>query len=165
MANADALFTEHQAGVFRYLRRVIGQVDAAHDLTQEVFLRVARAGVPEASDDARRAWVFRIARNLALNHLRDTRRRPEATGIVELTRPPTQEMGLALDRALASLGDLDRDVFLLRESGGLSYPEIADACEITVDAVRSRLHRARVHLREQLDAPLVEQRARGIRIG
>jgi RNA polymerase sigma-70 factor, ECF subfamily len=165
VANADGLFAEHQAGVFRYLRRVTGQVDAARDLTQEVFLRVSRAGAPEASDDARRAWVFRIARNLALNHLRDARRRPEATEVVEMTRPPTQEMALALDRALASLAELDREVFLLRESGGLSYGEIATACEITPDAVRSRLHRARQQLREQLSAPLVDQRARGIRIG
>jgi RNA polymerase sigma-70 factor (ECF subfamily) len=165
VANADVLFAEHQAGVFRYLRRVLGQVDAAHDLTQEVFLRVSRAGVPEASDDARRAWVFRIARNLALNHLRDTRRRPETTEAVELTRPPTQEIALALDRALAALADLDRDVFLLRESGGLSYGEIAAACEITPDAVRSRLHRARQQLRDELSAPVAEQRIRGIRLG
>ena len=46
MSSAETLFTAHRQGVFRYLARIVGQADAAHDLTQEVFLRVARAGVP-----------------------------------------------------------------------------------------------------------------------
>jgi DNA-directed RNA polymerase specialized sigma24 family protein len=52
----------------------------------------------------------------------------------------------------------------MRESGGLSYDEVASACEITVDAVRSRLHRARQHLREQLTSSLSAHVARGIRL-
>ena len=55
--------------------------------------------------------------------------------------------------ALAALGDEDREVFLLKEIGGLSYGEIADACALTPDAVRSRLHRTRLILRSALSAP------------
>ena len=166
MSDANSLFAEHQRNVFRYLCRVVGQPDAARDLTQEVFLRVSRAAVPEESADVRRAWVFRIARNLALNHLRDRGRRPETVPLTpEATQPPTQELSLALERALATLSELDRDVFLLRESGGLSYAEVAAACDISSDAVRSRLHRARQQLREQLEPSLAARRASGIRLG
>lgn len=166
MLQADLLFSEHQRGVYRYISRVVGCADAARDLTQEVFLRVSRAEAPSADDDIRRAWVFSIARNLALNHLRDRRRRPEGPpAVVERSQPATQELGLAISRALASLQDLDRDVFLMRESGGLSYSEVARACAITEDAVRSRLHRARQQLREELGRSLADRRAGGIRLG
>jgi RNA polymerase sigma-70 factor (ECF subfamily) len=60
----------------------------------------------------------------------------------------------ALREALDRLAPLDRDVFLMREAGGLSYDEIALACELTVDAVRSRLHRARQQLRIMLGPAL-----------
>jgi RNA polymerase sigma-70 factor (ECF subfamily) len=75
---------------------------------------------------------------------------PEA----DRTAPAVQELAVALAQALASLGDLDRDVFLLRETAGLSYEEIASACDISVDAVRARLYRARNELRVALDGPL-----------
>lgn len=162
MADADTIAT--YPGVFRYLCRVIGQADAARDLTQEVFLRVSRSAVPSGSGIERRAWVFKIARNLALNHLRDARRRPRAVELVETARPATQELATLLNEVLAALPDLDRDVFLLRESAGLSYDEIAHACELSPDAVRSRLHRARQELRSALGAPLESERQQGVRL-
>ena len=162
MANAEVLFAAHRDGVFRYLSRIVGHADTAQDLTQEVFLRVARTPVPEAEAAGCRAWVFRIARNLALNHLRDRRRRVDLTEETDAGRPATQELGVALGQALAALPDLDRDVFLMRESAGLTYVEIAAACELTQDAVRSRLHRARQQLRVALSGPIAAERRRGI---
>jgi len=153
VATADFLFTTHRDGVFRYLCRIVGPVEAP-DLTQEVFLRIARGPVPEASAEAQRAWVFRIARNLALNHRRDAHRRPSLVDLAEAPKPASQETAAALHEALDLLTPIDRDVFLLREAAGLSYEEIALACELSPDAVRSRLHRARQQLRERL-APLV----------
>jgi RNA polymerase sigma factor (sigma-70 family) len=165
LADADVLFAEHQQAVFRYLWRVVGQADAARDLTQEVFLRVSRAEAPAEGDDARRAWVFRIARNLAINHLRDRGRQPPITTLAaETAHPATQELGLALEQALGALPELDRDAFLLRESAGLSYAEIAVACDISPDAVRARLHRTRQQLRDQLGRSLVDRLGRGIRL-
>jgi RNA polymerase sigma-70 factor (ECF subfamily) len=154
VADADVLFTAHRDGIFRYLCRIVGQEDA-RELTQEVFLRVTRTEVPNTDDGGRRAWLFRIARNLALNHVRDDRRRGAA---VELTAdaaaPATQALGTALRQALDQLNAVDRDVFLMREAGGLSYEEISFACQLTPDAVRSRLHRARLQLRRALqDTP------------
>jgi RNA polymerase sigma-70 factor, ECF subfamily len=164
LADADILFTAHRDGVFRYLCRIVGYGDAG-ELTQEVFLRVARGPVPEADDSGRRAWVFRIARNLALNHVRDDGRRGVAVELVERPAPATQELSAALREALDALPPLDKDVFLMREAGGLSYDEIALACEVTVDAVRSRLHRARLQLRATLGSAIGRDAARpGVRL-
>jgi RNA polymerase sigma factor (sigma-70 family) len=150
VADADVLFTAHRDGIFRYLCRIVGQEDA-RELTQEVFLRVTRAAVPETGDGRRRAWLFRIARNLALNHVRDDRRKGTAVDAVpDLGAPPTQALAAVLREALNGLHPVDRDVFLMREVGGLSYDEIAFACQLTADAVRSRLHRARQQLRASL---------------
>jgi RNA polymerase sigma-70 factor, ECF subfamily len=162
--DADVLFSAHRDKVFRYLCRIVGQGDA-RELTQEVFLRVARGPVPAADDAGRRAWIFRIARNLALNHVRDDRRRGVAVQLRDTVTPATQEMSAALGEALAQLAATDRDVFLMREAGGLSYQEIAAACEISADAVRSRLHRARQQLRETLGPALrAGQAVSGVRL-
>ncbi len=160
MSDVERFYADHREGVFRYLRRMVGAHETARDLTQEVFLRVSRAGVPDAPEMGRRAWVFRIARNLALNHLRDTRRRPVA---VELGQPAIgarQELGMALRDAIARLPPSERDVFLLREHGGLTYQEIAEAGDMTTDAVRAALHRARQQLRAELREALRGSRGR-----
>ena len=164
MADANLLFNAHRDGIFRYLSRLVGQAEEARDLTQEVFLRVARGPVPVAAEVERRAWVFKIARNLALNHLRDRRRQPDTVPLAEAARPATQELKVALQEALDALPAPDRDVFLLRETAGLSYDEIATASDLTIDAVRMRLHRARAALRSALGPPLAGERARGIRM-
>ena len=163
MTDVERFYADHQAGVFRYLRRIVGGLDVARDLTQEVFLRVSRAGVPEAPPTGRRAWVFRIARNLALNHLRDGRRQPATVELADPVAPATQELAVALARAIEALPTLDRDIFLLRETAGLTYDEIAAACDISVSVVRMRLHHARQALRAALGAALDVRGQRGVR--
>jgi RNA polymerase sigma-70 factor, ECF subfamily len=166
VSTAEALFALHRQGVFRYLSRVVGRAEIAHDLTQEVFLRVARADVPQADASGHRAWVFKIARNLVLNHLRDGHRQGHAVELIDVhaAAPATQELGVAIREALAQLADLDRDVFLLRESAGLSYEEIASACDLTVEAVRARLRRAREQLRSTLDSEMTAARRGSVSI-
>ena len=163
MADVERFYADHRDGVYRYLRRVVGDSEPARDLTQEVFLRVSKAGVPDASDVGRRAWLFRIARNLALNYLRDGRRRPSTVALDPPGVPATQELALALAAAIGGLPDIERDVFLLKESGGLSYDEIATACDLPIESVRSRLHRARQALRAALGPSLALRDQRGMR--
>ena len=163
MTDVERFCAAHHDGVYRYLRRVVGAAESARDLTQEVFLRVSRAGVPEANDIGQRAWLFRIARNLALNHLRDGRRRPPTVTFGSAAVPATQELAVALSHAIDALPDLDRDVFLLRETAGLSYEEIAAASELPLESVRSRLHRARQALRATLGHSLALREQRGVR--
>ena len=78
-------------------------------------------------------------------------------------RRPSQDVDLAVNEALAALTDLDRDVFLMREVVGLGYEEIARACGLTPDAVRSRIHRARLQLREALASPISTRRTTSMR--
>ena len=166
MPDAEILFAAHREGLVRYFCRIVGHRETANDLTQEVFLRVSRAGVPDADQGAVKAWIFTIARHLALNHVRDGRRRPQTVdAVVEIARPASQETAVAVRQALDALTGLDRDVFLMRESAGLGYEDIAAACDLSVDAVRARLRRARAQLRASLSGALAVQRQFGVRIG
>jgi RNA polymerase sigma-70 factor (ECF subfamily) len=159
MADPEGLFAAHHHQLFKYLSRAVGRAEAARDLTQEVFLRVSRTMIPAAPDGLVSAWLFRIARNLAVDYHRSRLRHPEPSALVDdATRSASQDVDLAVKEALASLTALDRDVFLLREVAGLGYEEIAGACELTPDAVRSRIHRTRLQLRDQLSAPISTSR-------
>src|SRR5262245_57145040 len=144
----EALFVANQHRLFKYFRRVVGQADAARDLTQDVFVRVSRTTIPQAAEGGVRAWLFRIARNLALDHYRRRLRQPRPVGLADhYSRPPSQDLEFAINEALSALADIDCDAFLMREVAGLGYAEIAQACGLTPDAVRSRIHRARLELR------------------
>jgi len=159
ITNSAALFATHHGPLFKYFRRAVDDPEAARDLTQEVFLRATRAAVPPAANGEATAWLFLVARNLALDYHRNRRRRPEFAGLTDNAgRPPSQDTELAVSQALAALSDVDRDVFLMREVAGLTYEEIATACELTPDAVRSRIHRTRLALRDQLAAPIATSR-------
>jgi RNA polymerase sigma-70 factor (ECF subfamily) len=165
VTDAESLFAEYHDRLLRYLSRAAGERETARDLTQEVFLRVSRTAIPAAPQHQRAGWLFKIARNVALDHHRQQRRRPE-TGLgsaPEGTTGAQQEMALALKQALGALAALDRDVFLLREVSGLSREEIAIACELTPDAVRSRIHRTRLELRAVLAAPIAALRRDHVR--
>jgi RNA polymerase sigma-70 factor (ECF subfamily) len=154
-----ALFAANQRHLFNYFCRAVGDTETARDLTQDVFVRVSKAAIPAASDGEVRAWLFTIARNLAIDHHRQDLRRPEASALMdEAVRAPSQDVDLAVNEALAALGDLDRDVFVMREVAGLGYEEIGRACGLTVDAVRSRIHRARLQLRGRLAFPIATRR-------
>jgi RNA polymerase sigma-70 factor (ECF subfamily) len=161
--DAEALYAAHYQPLLRYLTRAAGQADVAQDLAQDVFLRVTRTVVPAGSPGDIQAWIFRIARNLVIDHHRRQARTPNvAPESAARPRPATQDVGVAVNEALARLPVLDRDVFLLREVGGLGYAEIAATCDLTPDAVRNRIHRARLQLRETLATPIATHRNRGM---
>jgi RNA polymerase sigma-70 factor (ECF subfamily) len=164
MGDASQLFAAHRERVFRYLSRFVRSRDAAQDLTQEVFLRVSRGPIPSTTASGERAWVFTIAKNLALNYGRGKRLRTQVP-VAESASQPTQELAIALQEAVACLSQGDRQVFLLREVIGLDYGEIAAMCQMTPVAVRSRVHRARLQLRARLGAPLTSSRVRNVRLG
>ncbi len=78
VADAESLFAQYYDRLLRYLSRAAGEREAARDLTQEVFLRVSRTAIPTAPENQLAGWLFKIARNVALDHHRQRRRRPEA---------------------------------------------------------------------------------------
>lgn len=152
---AAAIFERHHVAVFRYFRRMTGRHDLAQDLSQEVFLRVIR-GLEAYQDRGREVgWLFRIARNVFIDHRRRAKGAP--TTFVEVDEVSVDCRNLAalgLQEALALLSDRHREVFVLRETEGLTYAEIAAACETTEESVRSMLRRARLRLRTLLSARL-----------
>ncbi len=149
-AAAD-IFARHHDDVYRYLVRMTGHKDVADDLSQEVFLRVVRAIANGGPVGHERGWIFTIARNLVADRYR---RGEHKAGFFHNSPEPMQEgtqtLAFDLAQSFARLADADREVFLLREVGGLNYEEIAEACGCTVDAVRARLRRTRVALRAML---------------
>jgi RNA polymerase sigma-70 factor (ECF subfamily) len=132
------------------------------DLTQETFVRVLRA-LPKfepGGPATLTTWILTIATRAALNELR----RPEAT---ELEREPIgdaradadaerRRLGAAIAEGVAALPDTQRAVLVLREYHDLEYAEIADALELDVGTVKSRLSRARAALREHLVTKMPE---------
>ena len=154
------LFDRHFQPLHRFLL-ARGMGDGAADLAAETFVVAFRR---RASFEPRRAdarpWLFGIALNLARNEARSERRRLQALPrLVEPAHASEADVVERLDRqamplraALNSLSDDERDVLLLYAGEDLSYEEIAEALQIAVGTVRSRLHRARMKVRARLEA-------------
>lgn len=161
MATTPAeLFERHHVAIYRYLLRMTGSRETAEELTQDVFVRVLKGLEQYQERDRERAWLFRIARNLRCDLARRSQRQPSTSlDDVEAIEPQRQELQFSLARALAALGEDDREAFVLGEIGGFSYVEIGVICETSPAAVRSRIYRARLALRDALDAPAVRERS------
>lgn len=158
MASLAELFRRHHPAVYGYLRRRVGNVADAEELTQEVFLRAHRAWGRYAQSGRDEAWIFRIARNVLLNFHRDTARsrrieRDTHPADVESSKVRDAQVRIDLERALARLPESEAEAFLLKEIGGLSYEEIARLTRSTADAIRNRIFRARRTLCEAFSAP------------
>lgn len=146
------LFQNHHLRLYRYFVRLSGEPSVAEDLTQEVFLRALRAESGYTAQGQGEAWLFRIGRNLWIDQQRRRHRQPVPVDPMpeELAMPARQELRVRLDEALGQLSEEEREVFLLCETAGLSYAQIASVCRISLEAVRSRVYRARRSLRAAL---------------
>jgi RNA polymerase sigma-70 factor (ECF subfamily) len=142
--------------VYRLAVRMVGVQDAA-DVTQQTFLR-AFCHVDQYDGNARfETWLYRLAVNEALQHLRRRRRWNQSSPLdyepADTSRgSENTEQRELLEQALAQLDPQLRSIFLLRESEELSYREIAEALDIPEGTVGSRLNRARRELQEHLTA-------------
>jgi len=139
--------------VFGYVLSIVRDEHDAEDITSEVFARLPRAlghYKPGATPFA--AWLLRVARNAALDHLRAQRSVPlaeiHATG--ESAELQARERLEGLTAAFAALPDDQRQVMLLRLIAGLTPTEVAEQLGRSVDAVHALQHRARRRLRENL---------------
>lgn len=160
------VFDRHHADVYRYLARRV-PAPVAEDLASETFVQaVSRAHTFDPDRGVVRGWIFGIASHLLARHHRDEVRAYRAwarTGIDPLTdagaetdraiaRVDSQSRTGALVTALADLADGDRDVLLLVAHAELTYGEVAQALDLPVGTVRSRLHRARRAVRAALES-------------
>ena len=160
----ERLIELHQAQLYRFSMRMCRAPEDAEDVLQETLLSLARGVRGFRGGSSLSTWLYTVARN----HCIRKRRRPAgageehpldtqtAGGSVELpdrARSPEAEVAgreveAALERAIAALEPSYREVLVLRDIEGLSAPEVATVLGIGLPAVKSRLHRARLAVRE-----------------
>ncbi|HEX6324885.1 MAG TPA: sigma-70 family RNA polymerase sigma factor [Vicinamibacterales bacterium] len=157
------LVGRHRASVFRLARTLARDADAAEDVLQQTFLSAWRASRQFRGDASVRTWLLTIARHQALARRRSLAREPiDPTPLDELGiragwggPNPEQLASLAEERdrlkaAFARLSSGDQEMLTLRDLEGLSGEEAAAIAGLTVAAMKSRLHRARMALAAQM---------------
>ncbi len=175
--NFDALYARYGKQVYNTLYQWIGDYEEAADLTQETFLSAHKAREQFRGDSKVYTWLYRIAHNHFKNRLKQRGRQREMEGpsldaglgdggdfeenagtreIADWSLSPTRlleqkELGAQINRAVNALAPEYRVVLILREVDGLAYNEIADATGLTLEAVKTRLNRARAMVRQKVE--------------
>jgi RNA polymerase sigma-70 factor (ECF subfamily) len=157
----EELVIAYQHRVFGVALRMLGSRAEAEEIAQEVFLRAHRALADFRGDARLGTWLYAIASRLCLNRLASADRRV-ARGDAALAEVPAAapdaadaaehaQRDAALRAAIAELPEERRIVLVLRDIEGLTYDEIAEALALEPGTVRSRLHRARMQLKDKLE--------------
>jgi RNA polymerase sigma-70 factor, ECF subfamily len=173
LAGEDSLFEtlvrRYQVRVVSHVTRMVGSREDALDLSQEIFLKVFQALDRFNPAYKFSTWLFRIAGNAAIDHLRKRRPRtvplevPDPDGGTGSFQPEQKSSGLdpygelrnvergeAITRAIQDLPADFRELIALRHFAGLSYEEIAEVKRMPLGTVKNKLFRARVVLKERL---------------
>ena len=172
-ASFGPLVTKYQDRVYNACWRICGHAEDARDLTQEAFIKAYESMDSFAGQSGFYTWLFRIAVNLSISHRRKASRRMtvslghepdpwsinrQAAGLTggrDGDGDPAHHAGRAETHAqvVAALNELDVDqraVVVLKDIEGLDYEQIATILSVPKGTVKSRLHRARMALREKL---------------
>ncbi len=159
----EALVARYQSRLLAFCRHMLSSREDAEDVLQEVFAAAFNAMLADDREINVRPWLYRIARNRSLNHLR----RAQAVGMDSMDIHLSEGGLTTADKVhkreefrllIADVQDLpetQRTALLLREIDALSYDQIAEAMETTVPSVKSLLVRARVSLAEAAEARLL----------
>jgi RNA polymerase sigma-70 factor (ECF subfamily) len=149
------LFEQYSPSIFSYLLRLSGDRVLAEDLTSETFYKAILAIDGFRGDASVKTWLLRIARNLYLrrsqreqrNTSLETMQEGGASFIAPQPGPEAEvirrERDRAIQEALLTLSENDRTILLLSSQENMAYSEIANVLEISVAAVKVRIHRAR----------------------
>jgi RNA polymerase sigma factor (sigma-70 family) len=159
----EALVARYQARLLAFCRHMLSSKEDAEDVLQEVFAAAFNAILADERAINVRPWLYRIARNRSLNHLRRT----QAVGVDSMDIHLSEHGQTTADKVhrreefrllvadVQELPETQRTALLLREIDALSYEQIAEAMETTVPSVKSLLVRARVSLAEAAEARLL----------
>lgn len=147
------LFERYHVPLFNFYLKLTGDRSMSEDLVQEVFFRILKYRHSYRPETAFRAWMYQIARNARVDHLR--KRRPEASWEPEMspavepvdTAQQSQETVL-LHNALMRISEDKREVLVLSRFQDLKYEEIAQLLGCEVGTVKTRVHRALQELRQ-----------------
>jgi RNA polymerase sigma-70 factor (ECF subfamily) len=162
----ERLLGEHQARVYRFGKKMCRDDEDAADVLQETLLAAVRTLPDFRGDSSVSTWLFTIARSFCMKKRRTSKFAPasiesldqqadQGTTVADPDRSPEEEaagrqLRAALDTAIDSLEPMYREVLVLRDVEGLPAAEVAEALGLSVDAVKSRLHRARMTVRERV---------------
>ena len=159
----EALVARYQSRLLAFCRHMLGSREDAEDVLQEVFAAAFNAMLGDERPLNVRPWLYRIARNRSLNHLR----RAQAIGVDSMDVHLSEHGATTADKVhkreefrqlmedVQGLPETQRTALLLREIDALSYEQIAEAMETTVPSIKSLLVRARVSLAEAAEARLL----------
>lgn len=168
----EALLVRYQPRVYRFGLRMCGNPEDASDIAQESLFSMARSLGDFRGESSVSTWLYTIARRFCLRKRRRSKFAPPGEDSLDgpgsdtsrhLSDPspnPEQaaanrELEVALTQAIDALDPDQREVLVLRDVEGLTAPEVAAILNLSVDAVKSRLHRARVAVRHAL-APVLD---------
>jgi RNA polymerase sigma-70 factor (ECF subfamily) len=158
----------YQSALYNYALKIVRNSDDAQDLVQDTYYKAYKSFHQFKSGTNSKAWMFMILKNTFINNYRKLKREPSKVDYddieniyEEIKSDWTSDNNLDLDfyqnfldddlsAALAKLPMKMKEVFLLCDMEGYSYEEIADIIKVPVGTVRSRLHRARKFLQEEL---------------
>jgi RNA polymerase sigma factor (sigma-70 family) len=156
----EAIVDRYQGRLLGFCRQMLGSTEDAEDVLQEVFVNSYRAMLADEREINLRPWLYRIARNRCLNHLR----KPSAEAQESMDLVPVVEAASTAEKVhnreefrqlltdVGKLPETQRSALLLREMDAMSYEEIAQAMETSVPSVKSLLVRARISLAEASQA-------------
>ncbi len=162
------LVSKYQDRIVNILYRFTRNYEDAVDLAQETFIHAFRGLERFKGESTFFTWLYRIAFNQAFSYRRSQKRRPlaqtlssgeESRGIPEVASNPTsnpvqraeqKELQRLIEEALSRIEDLLREAIILRDIEGLSYEEISEILSVSLGAVKTRIHRARMRLRKEL---------------
>jgi RNA polymerase sigma-70 factor (ECF subfamily) len=168
----ERLLVRYQPHIYRFGMKMCGDPEDAKDVLQETMLAVARNVRDFRGGSSMTTWLYSIARSFCIKKRRRSKFAPEheaslnsvdgqreARAIPDKARGPDEELAgrqieAALASAIAELAPMYREVLVLRDIEGLTAPEVAEILGVSVEAVKSRLHRARVSVRYHV-APLL----------
>ena len=152
----ETIVDRYQARLLGFCRQMLGSTEDAEDVLQEVFVNAYKALLADEREINLRPWLYRIARNRCLNHLRKPT--PDATDTMDSLpeveaastheRAHNREEFRQLIKDVNKLPETQRSALLLREMDAMSYEDIAQTMETTVPSVKSLLVRARISLAE-----------------
>lgn len=159
----DIIVDRYQGRLLGFCRQMVGSTEDAEDVLQEVFVNAHKAILADNREINLRPWLYRIARNRSLNHLRKPRPvAQESMDLVPMTeaastaeRVHNREEFRQLLQDVTKLPETQRAALLLREIDELAYEEIAEAMDTTVPSVKSLLVRARISLAEASQARML----------
>jgi len=165
-ASFEELVRRYQRPIAAYVYRMVGDYDAALDLTQEVFIKVYNSLSRYRSEFKFSTWIYKIAHNAAIDHLRRYAVREQALAgglegehrevAIESRRltpeqeSERQERRTEIESVVDALPAAYRELIVLRHSHDLSYDEIAEVTGLPLGTVKNRLFRAREAMRDLL---------------